>query len=218
MINIKTDITNRSPRASDLMGRFKRVLGKLGRRAESHQDAGVPMPCVKIKSSSSNSLSTQTPSNAPVQSSQLQSDAGKPSARKDNLWLEARDKISCDDRESIKEFNPQGSGATELNVRSMVLDLQQKGEACKAESWKFRVGNHTANFQDAVNTALRWVDKVKGPIDIAVSADPVHAALPWAGIKFLILVPFSVFQSATPLTFNRWLKPTEIKLSLCFLA
>ena len=35
---------------------------------------------------------------------------------------------------------------------------------------------------------LRWVDKFKQIGDTIVQYDPVHAALPWAGFRFLLQV------------------------------
>jgi hypothetical protein len=35
---------------------------------------------------------------------------------------------------------------------------------------------------------LSFIDKFKEAGDVAVSFDPVHAALPWAGIRFVLQV------------------------------
>ncbi|OQE02907.1 hypothetical protein PENVUL_c037G03204, partial [Penicillium vulpinum] len=143
--------------------------------SSSSASASPPRP-----SSDSLSLHGQTLNTA------LRSDPATSALRHDNLWLEAHDQLSADDRVIVGGFVPQDKGALQFNTNDMVQELKNKGETCKAGNWRFRVGNHTVSFQDAVNKTLYWIEKVKAPIDIAVSADPVHAALPWAGIRFLI--------------------------------
>ena len=44
------------------------------------------------------------------------------------------------------------------------------------------------DLRDRADKILEWVEKFKQIGDIAVQYDPVHAALPWAGIRFLLQV------------------------------
>ena len=43
-------------------------------------------------------------------------------------------------------------------------------------------------LQDLTEKVIIWIGKFKQVGDIAVSFDPVHAALPWAGVRFLLKV------------------------------
>lgn len=71
---------------------------------------------------------------------------------------------------------------------------------CDQEKWKFNVGGKVINLRDRAEKILEWVDKFKQIGDIAIQYDPVHAALPWAGIRFLLQVcaPIVLFPSASP--------------------
>ena len=41
---------------------------------------------------------------------------------------------------------------------------------------------------DLFGKVIRWIDLFKQVGDAAVQYDPVHAALPWAGVRFLLQV------------------------------
>jgi hypothetical protein len=43
-------------------------------------------------------------------------------------------------------------------------------------------------LQDTADKIIVWLDKFKVVGDIAVNVDPMHAGLPWAGIRFLLQV------------------------------
>jgi ankyrin repeat domain-containing protein 50 len=43
-------------------------------------------------------------------------------------------------------------------------------------------------MRDVAEKVIVWINKFKEIGDIAVSSDPVHAALPWAGVRFLLQV------------------------------
>lgn len=41
-----------------------------------------------------------------------------------------------------------------------------------------------------------WVNKFKEVVDVAIQYDPVHAALPWAAVRFLLQVKSPVLISS----------------------
>jgi len=41
---------------------------------------------------------------------------------------------------------------------------------------------------DEADKVMLWLDRFKQVGDIAVNADPIHAGLPWAGIRLLLEV------------------------------
>lgn len=41
--------------------------------------------------------------------------------------------------------------------------------------------------RDVVDKVVGWLDKFKAIGDIVVSSDPIHAALPWAAFRFLLM-------------------------------
>lgn len=57
------------------------------------------------------------------------------------------------------------------------------------KSWSFKRKNGEVVFvRDVLAKAAKWVNHFKDVGDIAVQYDPVHAALPWAGVRFLLNV------------------------------
>ena len=55
--------------------------------------------------------------------------------------------------------------------------------------WKIKLREgEVVVLQDVGMKILRWVDKFKQIGDIIIQYDPGHAALPWAGFRFLLQV------------------------------
>ena len=51
-----------------------------------------------------------------------------------------------------------------------------------------RKSGETIIFVDLFGKIVKWIDHFKQVGDMAVQYDPVHAALLWAGIRFLLQV------------------------------
>ncbi|KAF2998841.1 hypothetical protein E8E13_002917 [Curvularia kusanoi] len=75
-----------------------------------------------------------------------------------------------------------------------ILDeLRKAAETSREESiksrWKFtRKSGETVIVRDLFEKIIRWIDTFKQIGDVAVQYDPVHASLPWAGIRFLLQI------------------------------
>jgi hypothetical protein len=55
--------------------------------------------------------------------------------------------------------------------------------------WKYKKSNHEEIIlRDVMEKIIVWVDKFKEIGDNVVVYDPAHAALPWAGVRFLLQV------------------------------
>jgi hypothetical protein len=55
--------------------------------------------------------------------------------------------------------------------------------------WTFtRKNKETVIIRDVFLKIIRWADSFKQVGDIVIQYDPGHAALPWAGIRFLLQV------------------------------
>jgi hypothetical protein len=65
---------------------------------------------------------------------------------------------------------------------------QAKRKVCESKRWSFTMGRHTVKLQDEADKVILWLDRFKQVGDVAVNADPIHAALPWAGIRLLLEV------------------------------
>ena len=65
---------------------------------------------------------------------------------------------------------------------------QEKQKVCVSKRWTFMVGKHNMRLCDEADKVILWLDRFKQVGDIAVNADPIHAGLPWAGIRLLLEV------------------------------
>ena len=103
-----------------------------------------------------------------------------------DLWTAALCTLSVDDRKLVA-FD----GQHKLDVLS---DLGRLVASAKDNSikkrWRFhRPGSgQTVILRDLFSKIVVWIDRFKGIGDIVVQYDPVHAALPWGGVRFLLQV------------------------------
>jgi hypothetical protein len=112
--------------------------------------------------------------------------ASSPPSR--DLWQEALQRLSEKDRALVlKHFSP-GSTDTTSMVDNLLTTAKDKRKVCEDKRWNFRFKDHTVRLQDTADKVIVWLDKFKEVGDIAANVDPMHAGLPWAGIRFLLQV------------------------------
>ena len=90
----------------------------------------------------------------------------------------------CDeDRKNINFSCPN-----KLDILSDVLELTtQSRQECIKKRWQYtRKSGEKVIFVDLFGKIIKWIDLFKQVGDTAVQYDPVHAALPWAGVRFLL--------------------------------
>jgi hypothetical protein len=81
-------------------------------------------------------------------------------------------------------------GSDKLDILSSVLQVTEKSrQECIKKRWRYkRKSGETVIFVDLFGKIVKWIDLFKQVGDTAVQYDPVHAALPWAGVRFLLQV------------------------------
>jgi ankyrin repeat domain-containing protein 50 len=79
-------------------------------------------------------------------------------------------------------------------MEELVGMIRKKQRECEEESYKFCFQGKEIILRDVAEKAVFWLNKFKEVGDIAVNFDPVHAALPWAGVRFLLQVLTSLSQ------------------------
>ena len=102
-----------------------------------------------------------------------------------NLWALVVAKLSDEDRKNINFSYPD-----KLNILSDVLELTtQSRQECINKRWRYtRKSGETVIFIDLFGKIIKWIDLFKQVGDAAIEYDPVCAALPWAGVRFLLQV------------------------------
>ena len=58
---------------------------------------------------------------------------------------------------------------------------------------KLKSGAKEIDVQESAGRLVGWITKFKEVEDIVVQYDPVHAALPWVGVRYMLLVRGTIY-------------------------
>ena len=102
-----------------------------------------------------------------------------------DLWALGAAKLSEDDKRNINFSRPD-----KLKILSELLTTTKESQKkCIDKRWRYtRRSGETVIIRDLLDKVIKWVDLFKQVGDTVVQYDPVHAALPWAGVRFLLQV------------------------------
>lgn len=99
-----------------------------------------------------------------------------------SAWKQAFDELEDEDRQLLDPCDIQ-----DCLVKMRAATKRQR-EACDAKCWKYTKNGETIVLRDIADKLITWVDRFKTIGDVVSSFDPTHAALPWAGFRFLLEV------------------------------
>ncbi|OAR05768.1 hypothetical protein LLEC1_02434 [Akanthomyces lecanii] len=104
-----------------------------------------------------------------------------------DLWGEAKNALDKADRDILeKAIDNLGQ---ERNIQDGLHEVvRQKQRLAEEKAWKFEFGGRRIVLRDVVEKIVGWINVFKGLGDIASSADPIHAGIPWAVIKVVLQV------------------------------
>ncbi|KAL8771405.1 MAG: hypothetical protein Q9209_003073 [Squamulea sp. 1 TL-2023] len=68
---------------------------------------------------------------------------------------------------------------------------EEKKQISLKRRWKIKIKNKEVVVRDVLEKIINWLDHFKAIGDVAVQYDQAHAALPWAGVRFLLKVVVS---------------------------
>jgi hypothetical protein len=111
------------------------------------------------------------------------------------LWLQAKQKLSEDDRELIHVWGAKDNHGIVNEVLASARDKQKEADAKK---WKFQRKDGTVVVvKDVFDKMVDAIAKFQDAADFLVSLDASgHAALPWTGVKFFLSVSHICFNSS----------------------
>lgn len=119
----------------------------------------------------------------------------QPTPRNESLWARAVASLPADVFAALTVADcPKGV----VNVDSVLHSARRARRLCAERAWTITFRGETMVLRDVADNILAWVGKFKMIGDIAIQYDPVHAALPWAGVRLLLDV--SVFFSSSART------------------
>jgi hypothetical protein len=106
-------------------------------------------------------------------------------ARRNDLWALAAAQLNDTDKRNIDFSRPE-----KLESLADLHALTEKSkQECVKKRWTYtRKSGETVILRDVFDKIIRWIDVFKQVGDVAVQYDPVHTALPWAGVRFVLQV------------------------------
>ena len=102
-----------------------------------------------------------------------------------DLWSLALEKLSVEEKAAVSRIVSNSKLDILQHLRTAA---EKKRNDCEDRRWKFEFKGRQIILRDVAEKILVWVDRFKQIGDIAVNFDPFHAALPWAGVRFLLEV------------------------------
>ncbi|KAF8252084.1 hypothetical protein K440DRAFT_19197, partial [Wilcoxina mikolae CBS 423.85] len=114
-----------------------------------------------------------------------------------SLWDMAIDELSQQDRTILSGFGIE-RGTQEIGSNLACIRDEMEGilRGNQDKHWQFTFRNETIVMRDVGRKILQWVDKFKEIGDIIIQFDPGHAALPWAGFRFLLKICINKKETA----------------------
>ncbi|KAJ6021158.1 ankyrin repeat-containing domain protein [Penicillium herquei] len=81
-------------------------------------------------------------------------------------------------------------------LKEILSALDKQRDRCKRDKWTtVSIGGKELVIRDVCAKIAAYVKKFTEVVDIAVQYDPVHAALPWAGVRLLLQLAFASFEA-----------------------
>lgn len=122
-----------------------------------------------------------------------------PSVPPHDRWAKALASLNKHDKLQLSQ---NITNKDRLEVLREIIDITaEKKRRCIQKAWKFkRRDGKVVIIRDLLEKIAVWVQKFKEVGDIAVSFDPVHAALPWAAVRFLISLSIDDVQNFGAMT------------------
>lgn len=165
-------------------------MAPTGKKKKRERIKEFLIPSQKIESSQSSSSQGQKDSiNQPAAATSNDHDLQYASTRStSSLWdiaLQniALQNISIQCREILMTYKSERDVL--IKLRNLV---EARQDQCVARKWKIEYRGRQLILRDLAQKTLKWIDAFKQVGDVVVSFDPVHAALPWAVIRFFLQV------------------------------
>ncbi len=105
-------------------------------------------------------------------------------SQKRSLWAKAFDRLSPEE----KKFLPSSNDVERVDYVEEALRETRKSRDMHQGNKEFSFRGKRFVVRELAEKALVWIEKFKDIGDIVVQYDPVHMALPWAGIRLILQV------------------------------
>ena len=99
-----------------------------------------------------------------------------------DIWSEAFKLLS-------EEYKKDLDSLDKLDILQKLFAISKEAQEKNLEKqFKIKWGDKEIDVREKAESFVRWLNKFKQIGDIAVQYDPIHAVLPWAGVRFILMV------------------------------
>ena len=125
--------------------------------------------------------------NASATASSSQQAISNPSSSH-NLLDDALKQLSDHDRAALREYILPTSSDIDLALEQALAAAKEKQRCCLEKRLRVTFAGREFILKEEADKVIRWLNRFKDVGDVVVNADPVHAGLPWAGVRLLLEV------------------------------
>jgi hypothetical protein len=104
-----------------------------------------------------------------------------------DLWYRALEKLPAEQQLFIREQTHERSSSGGAVIEQLLSLANDKQALATRGAWKLKLSGKDYKLRGVVGNIVTWLTRFQGVVDVAVNFDPVHAALPWAAVRFLLL-------------------------------
>jgi hypothetical protein len=105
-----------------------------------------------------------------------------------NVLEAALKRLSHSDRTTLREYIILASRDVDFALRQALAAAKKKQQYCIEKRWTFTFAGRKITLKEEADKVIRLLNRFKAVGDVAVNADPIHAGLPWAGIRLVLEV------------------------------
>lgn len=111
----------------------------------------------------------------------------------------ALEQLKPQQRDVLNIHTSSSNADTRSVLDSALNEAKKKQEVCSGKPWVCKVGKREVRARDVAEKVVKWLDRFKSVLDVAVSADPLHAALPWAAVRVVLEIATTEQRQVTAL-------------------
>jgi hypothetical protein len=100
----------------------------------------------------------------------------------------ALDRLGEEERSVVKKYACFGWDDPKAAIDAAYEEAKRSQDEYKSKEWVWTVRGKKVKLRHIADNVVKFIDKFKGVGDLLSSLDPVHAGLPWAGVKLLLEV------------------------------
>lgn len=109
------------------------------------------------------------------------------------------ERLDSQDRVVVQDYLPSQTADVHTVLDEVWKAAKDKQLVCEQQQWTWTIRGKIVKLRDPADKVVRWLERFKDFGDVAVSADPLHAGIPWAGIRLLLQVTLSERQEMAAL-------------------